>query len=71
MQELTRLREQLNDFRLKYDDLLSEIKQIKEKYNQEFALRTKIEAKYAKIKSYVLRQEREHEIRFKELIQEL
>lgn len=66
-----RLREQLNEFRLKYDDMKAEMEQVKMKYRDAVNEKVKVELKYAKLKSYVVRQECEHEIRYKGLIKEI
>ncbi len=50
-----RLREQLNEFRLKYEDVKAEVEQIKHKYREAVNEKIRVEIKYAKIKSYVVR----------------
>ena len=70
-EEIARLRDLLNDFRNKYDDVRAELEQLNCKYNQVVTEKERIEIKYAKVKSYIVKQEVQHEERYRELTREI
>jgi hypothetical protein len=45
----------VNEFRLKFEDVKAEIDQIKHKYREAVNDKIRVEIKYAKLKSYVVR----------------